>query len=586
MRKHLPALLLFTVLTGIVAFPVVDIMSRGGVPGWEGDNVFYVHRTWWMKYSLVDLRVSPFLDQMSYYPGGREQARSEMTVTNTIPAIPITWLFGPVTAYNVMVLLSFITTGFFTYLWVHHLTGRRDAALLAGVIAAFMPKRFAHMAGHLPEMSTQWLALALYTFERFFDRRTLGRALFFGTAVALSILGCWYYGYTLAIVLPVYILLRSWRSPVWRDRGWWTGFAAAIAMSIVLVAPFLYQMLKLRGGHELARTLGEMDSWALNLYDIFIPNLLHPVFGDAASRWFPTTRALWVEKGVTVGCVAIGLAFAGWLTLRRSQRVVGVLLGTWLVSYLIALGPTVHWGDKQVRVPATPGIARTAAKFLTGTGGNTREVRESFANVGVPIPLPSLFMYKFVPMTKSLRVMARFAIWTALMTAALAAFGLIALTGWAERRWGPAARGAIPVLALALVLFESLSQITVMPLAPRAVDTWLATQPDSMVIVELPVDQAQRMLQNYWTTENRRKNLFGSVGDSFPPPAQLERATALQDFPAPATLEYLRRSPATHLLITPSQVPTWTAIEPILRASPALADEQTIGDVRVYRIVH
>jgi hypothetical protein len=139
---------------------------------------------------------------------------------------------------------------------------------------------------------------------------------------------------------------------------------------------------------------------------------------------------------------------------------------------------------------------------------------------------------------------------------------------------------------MALVLFESLALVVVMPLGPRVVDTWLATQPDSVVIVELPVDQAQRSLQNYWMTQNRRKNLFGWIGDSFPPPVQVERAAALKDFPAPATLEYLRRSTATHLLITPSQVPTWSTIEPVLRGSPALADGQTIGDVRVYRIVH
>jgi hypothetical protein len=565
---------------------VVEIMTRGGVPGWEGDNVYYVHSMWWWKHSLFELKTSPFVDPESFYPVGRENGRSEMTVTNTIPAIPITWLFSPATGYNVMILLSFITTGFFTYLWVHHLTGRWDAGVLAGVIAAFLPMRFAHLPGHLPQMTTQWLALTLLAFERFFDRRSARRALVFGASVALAVLGCWYYGYALAIVLPVYVLLRTWRSPVWRDRGWWTGLVAAGIVALVLMAPFMYQMFKLRGQGQLARTLGEMDSWSLNLYDLFIPNLLHPVFGEAASRWFPVTRALWVEKGVTLGYVAVGLALAGWLTFRRQQQVIGVLLGTWVVSFLIALGPTVHWGDKQVRVPVTPGLARLTAKALEGSGGNTREVRESFANDGVPIPLPSLFMYKFVPLTNSMRVMARFAIWTAFMTAALAGFGLIAWSGWAERRWGPAARAVVPVLAIALVVYESLAIVQVMPLGPRAVDTWLATQPDSMVIVELSVAQAERSLQNYWMTENRRKNFFGWVGDSFPPPVQVERAAALREFPAPATLEYLRRSSATHLLVTPSQVPNWTTIEPVLRGSPALADEQTIGDVRVYRIVH
>ena len=216
------------------------------------------------------------------------------------------------------------------------------------------------------------------------------------------------------------------------------------------------------------------------------------------------------------------MAITGWFAFRRKQPVIGALLGTWIAAFLIALGPTVYWSDTQVRVPVPLDVARFAAKQLTGAGngGDTRAMRESFANVGVPIPLPSLFMYKFVPLTSSMRVMARFAIWNAFMTAALAGFGLIALTTWAERRWGPPARGAVPVLVVALVLFESLALQAVMPLGPRAVDTWLAQQPDSMVIVELPVDQAQRSLQNYWMTENHRKNFFGWIGDSFPPPSR------------------------------------------------------------------
>lgn len=586
MRRHLPALLLFTILTGILAFPVIDVMTRGGVPGWEGDNVYYVHSMWWWKHALFELKTSPFFDPESFYPVGRENGRSELTVTNTIPAIPITWLFSPATGYNVMILLSFVSTGFFTYLWVHHLTGRRDAGILAGTIAAFLPMRFAHIVGHLPQMTTQWIALSLYAFERYVDQRTMKRALLLGTGIAFNALGCWYYGYALAIVFPVYAILRTWRSPVWRERNWWAGIAVAGILAAVLMAPFMYEMFRLRGEGQLARKLAEVDSWSLNPYDLFIPNLLHPLWGDAASRWLPHQRALWVEKGVTLGYVAVAAAIAGWFAFRRTHVAIAALVGTWLVSFLIALGPTLHWKDKQVRVPVPLDMARTASSLLSDADGNTRAVRESFANEGVPVPLPSLFMYKFVPLTSSMRVMARFALWTGLMTAALAGFGLIAITAWADRRWGAAARGAVPVLLVSLVMFESIAVVPMMPLGPRVVDTWLATQPDTVVIVELPVDQAQRSLQNYWMTENRRKNFFGWVGDSFPPPVQIERAAALKDFPAPATLEYLRGSAATHLLITPSQVPNWTTIEPVLRGSRALADEQTIGDVRVYRIVH
>jgi len=106
-----------------------------------------------------------------------------------------------------------------------------------------------------------------------------------------------------------------------------------------------------------------------------------------------------------------------------------------------------------------------------------------------------------------------------------------------------------------------------------------------VVIVELPVGQAVRPLQNYWKTVNRRKNFFGWVGDSFPPAVQAERAAALIDFPSPATLEYLRKSSVTHLLVTPAHVADWPSTESVLRNAPALADEMVLEDVRVYRVV-
>src|SRR4051794_808061 len=101
-RQHFAALLLFSVLTGLIASPVIGIMKHGEVPGWEGDNLYYVHSMWWWKHSLFELRRSPFLDPESLFPFGRENGRSELTVTNTIPAIPVTWLFGPVASYNLV----------------------------------------------------------------------------------------------------------------------------------------------------------------------------------------------------------------------------------------------------------------------------------------------------------------------------------------------------------------------------------------------------------------------------------------------------------------------------------------------------
>ena len=43
---------------------------------------------------------------------------------NMIFVAPVTWLGGPVAAYNLLVFLSHFLSGFFAYLWISRVTGR------------------------------------------------------------------------------------------------------------------------------------------------------------------------------------------------------------------------------------------------------------------------------------------------------------------------------------------------------------------------------------------------------------------------------------------------------------------------------
>jgi hypothetical protein len=351
-------------------------------------------------------------------------------------------------------------------------------------------------------------------------------------------------------------------------------------VAAVIVAPFLYQMLILSNEGRLERSIIEMQSWALNWYDPFIPNLIHPLWGETARRWFPEQYATWVEKVHTLGAAALVAAIVGFVAWRRERRsVILALAALWLLSYSIALGPFLKSGDELVRVPMPEGVAR----FAGGLAGG--EAEQSFVDEGLPVPLPSTLLYKFVPFTSGMRVMARFSIWTGIATAALAGFGLLTVMARAERRWGQAARGAVAASLIGLVALESLSHMPIAALGPRVVDVWLSDQPDDVVIAELPVEQGTRGFQNYWATQHRRRTFFGWAGDSFVPPVLVERAAAVRDFPSPAGLTALRAAKVTYVLFTPSQIPDWPALESRVRAEPALEYVQTFGDVQVFRLV-
>jgi hypothetical protein len=207
------------------------------------------------------------------------------------------------------------------------------------------------------------------------------------------------------------------------------------------------------------------------------------------------------------------------------------------------------------------------------------------AEHAVPIPLPAMFMFVFVPLTSGMRVMARFGVWTGLMIAALAGAGTQLVVAEARRHaWGRGWTPALVVVAVCgLVLAESWSSVVTIRLEPRPADMWLAQQPGGAV-VELPLEQTFRSIQDYYKTVHGHPTVFGPVGDGFMPPILWERRVALADFPSDASIEALRTWKVAYVLLTPSLIPGWEALKPKLDAAPGLLFDRELSGVLLYRL--
>lgn len=213
-------------------------------------------------------------------------------------------------------------------------------------------------------VSTHWVPFAFLAFDRFLDRKTASRAMTFGWCVAMVVLSSWYYAYAAGLMLPLYALVRSrpWREH-WTGE-WWRGVYSATITAGVLVLPFLIPYLKLRSRGGLTRGIGEMEFWSINFYDFLLPNLLNPQWGGFVERWFPVEAAEWVERGVSLGYTALTLSLVA-VALGRRHRAMPAVFVVAAVSFAIALGPTLHSGDRQVLLPAPLLVARLAAKALS-----------------------------------------------------------------------------------------------------------------------------------------------------------------------------------------------------------------------------
>ena len=142
-------LVYFSAMTVIMTWPLALRMGHS-VIGQIGDNIYFVWMIGWMKKALFTLHVNPFNVWFLNYPEGWSLAYTEITPAQLLLAMPFSFIGSPTFAYNMAMMLTFILSGLGMYLWVRHVTGRTDAALIAGTAFAFIPYRFAHFLHSRP----------------------------------------------------------------------------------------------------------------------------------------------------------------------------------------------------------------------------------------------------------------------------------------------------------------------------------------------------------------------------------------------------------------------------------------------------
>ena len=163
-------LLLYTVLTAAMTYPAVLFLSTKVLGGPE-DNFHFLWELWYVAHALFDLHKSPFFDPDVFVPFGFSLIRNQDLSPGTVLLFsPLTHFFGEVFTYNFLVLVSFPLTAFGTYLFARELWSNRLAALLAGIIVGFCPYRFAHAAGHLSIVATQWIPFFFFYPGKWFCR--------------------------------------------------------------------------------------------------------------------------------------------------------------------------------------------------------------------------------------------------------------------------------------------------------------------------------------------------------------------------------------------------------------------------------
>ena len=462
---------------------------RGHVAGGTEDVFMNMWHLWWMRQVLWEAPASPYFAPGLHWPLGAEMYWHTLAPAKTAWGALLLGLTTPEVAYNLVLLGTFVLSGYTAWLLARDLLARAGvspgvaaAAAFAGACAfTFSRYHWAHARAHLNLSALEGLPLYLLCLLRYLGpgahagrRRWLA-----GTALAaLYVILCdYYYFLYMALVSAVWVVAARWQEGSLLARDAWRSpllrRAGAVALAVALAcAPTLLPLLLHLKPEPIGTHHGDSDYYA---------DLLSLVLPDPGSWWLallPPRAAGWSwaflrdtmagnleESGLFLGYLTPVLAgLALWRGVPHGRR--WAFIGG--MGVLLSLGTVLSIAGSRQHSPAVLLVALTAG-YAAWRGWRGRawgpdvlvllalacvlSLRAPLTAFGHPaqveVPMPYVVFKHVVPLFSHGGMPGRFLLLTTLALAVGVAFAAAHAGAWAERR--RAGAGVLAALAVAVV---------------------------------------------------------------------------------------------------------------------------------------
>jgi hypothetical protein len=504
-RFLLVSLLLFCALTAVMTYPQI-LRMRDGVHD-PGDPLFLTWVLAWVAHQLPRAPAHLF-DANIFYPERNTLAYSETLVVPGAVTAPMQWLgVSAIVVYNLVFLSGFAISGVGAALLVRRLTGCTGAAILGGIVFAFLPYRIDHYA-HLQLQQTQFIPLSLWAFHRLLDTSRIRDGVWLGVFIVCQMLSCMYYGLFLIPYMAVVCgTILIGRRALTRELM----LALAVAGAVVVVAMVPAGRAYL-GARKVVGERGrqEVSDGSARPRNYLAPPEVNLVYGRIFAPFMDPERRLFP------GFVAVALALVGvWPSSSRE--------GTKILS---------RFRGYNVRLAYALGLLIAFDVSLGFNGVLYRGVYDYF--------LPF----------RALRIPARMGVMVGFSLSVLAGYGAARI---GERLQSPAARRAAFVALGLLMLGEY---------ASRPLPLWRApTEPPesyadivrdnrdgaTAVLFEFPTGHMEDPEYLYFSTFHWQYLINGYSG--FFPPSYLKVVKAVQRFPDDAAFDAIKSHGVRYLVI-------------------------------------
>jgi hypothetical protein len=333
-REALLAFLCSCLLAVVLTWPLAARLGSAGRVD-SGDGRHGMWNVAWVAHALTTDPGTLF-DANIFFPQPNTLVYSEANLLAGVMGIPV-WLMtggNPYATFNSVVLMAFVLATMCAYALARTIGAGRAGAATGAIIYAFCPFMFAHLP-HIQLLMTFGPALSLLAMHRFAEAPTLRRGAAMGLALAVTGLGCAYYGIFSALVVSLGVVWFGVTDGHWRRPGYWLHTATGVVVVSAIMLPLFIPYLEVRDA-GFARTLEEARLYSTT----GAAYLASPMW---VHRWILPFLESWREV-LFPGFVAVLFGVAAVVLARRVNqasrwRMVGFYLAVCALSFWISLGP-------------------------------------------------------------------------------------------------------------------------------------------------------------------------------------------------------------------------------------------------------
>lgn len=528
LASELLIFLVFLVLTSVMTWPwVTHLRDAASDPG---DPYFISWILWWDYHQTLHSPLNLFHANI-FFPYRYTLAFSEHHYGIALFCFPLLALgLRPLTVTGIATLVGFAFSGYGAFRLARTLTGSKGAAWVAGIVFAFIPYRFGQIP-HLVYLFSGWIPLLLEALVLFIREPTRKRGTWLGLVFWMNALTSIHWFVLTLIPLGLSAMLLLSKNGGWNNRTLWRRALVAISVASVALLPFFIPYARVAQLYGFVRNPQEALFYSASPIDWLVgeyrnkiwyrlneslrlvgekalfPGLLPPLLAlaavfliepgqqeDAPGRASKKLLVLLDAAAIVCGILLITISGYGFFKLRvfgfylfqthETAWVGTALLLILVVRCLLAYPEVIKRPQQRNMFDSLRSDRRSDAFWL----GVLWAVIGFAGSLGMNFFFHR-FLYEHVPLFRSIRVPARWAMICYLGLALLAGLGAKQLQELVGRHWPRIQPGLIyAVLALAVLVEQRAAPLSLIHGAvdPDALTLWFKQTPMAGGIVELP----------------------------------------------------------------------------------------------------